>query len=304
MKKHKKKTASFLEDRSLIWSTNISESVVPISGELCRQKLFDMFIFRNSIRSGTKICCRWHKSHLDDILESLYKLRTRASSQIFETRILRPETDIMRQGLRSRIRRHNSVYKKFLEIVGNGKPTGNVWKETIAVSATIWISVDKLHHQIRLRILSCSRRRENHREPEVLEEEVPVVECLDGFARITSKEFAQLHSVKWHPPECLFYKTWREREEEDKTRKNNARSNMWHHGWNADGVNAHAATPWATMWCVHKVKVFEKSLVWVYLSTKVTQTGTCSWRFLSNRRRSSTCSVKNQKDLIVEMGNN
>ena len=32
------------------------------------------------------------------------------------------------------------------------------------------ISVEKLHHQIRLRILSCSRMSENHREPEVLEE--------------------------------------------------------------------------------------------------------------------------------------
>ena len=49
---------------------------------------------------------------------------------------------------------------------------------------------------------------EKRREPEVPEEEVPVVECLDGLARITSKEFAPIHSVKrWHPPECLFYKT-------------------------------------------------------------------------------------------------
>ena len=37
---------------------------------------------------------------------------------------------------------------------------------------------------------------ENHREPEVPEEEVPVVECLDGPARITLKELAPIHSVK------------------------------------------------------------------------------------------------------------
>ena len=37
---------------------------------------------------------------------------------------------------------------------------------------------------------------ENHREPEVPEEEVPVVECLDGFARISSKELAITHFVK------------------------------------------------------------------------------------------------------------
>ena len=34
------------------------------------------------------------------------------------------------------------------------------------------------------------------REPEVPEEKVPVVECLDGHARITSKELAPIHAVK------------------------------------------------------------------------------------------------------------
>ena len=37
---------------------------------------------------------------------------------------------------------------------------------------------------------------ENHREPEVPEARVPVVECLDGLARITSKELATTRSVK------------------------------------------------------------------------------------------------------------
>ena len=41
-----------------------------------------------------------------------------------------------------------------------------------------------------------------HREPEVLEAEAQVVEWLDCPARITS-----IHSVKWHPPECLFFKS-------------------------------------------------------------------------------------------------
>ena len=71
-----------------------------------------------------------------------------------------------------------------------------VLKETIVVSATMSISVEKLHSQIHLRILSCSRMSEKHREPEVAEEEVPVVECLDGPARITSKELAITHFVK------------------------------------------------------------------------------------------------------------
>ena len=37
---------------------------------------------------------------------------------------------------------------------------------------------------------------EKHREPEVPEETVPVVECLDGPARITLQENAPIHSVK------------------------------------------------------------------------------------------------------------
>ena len=38
--------------------------------------------------------------------------------------------------------------------------------------------------------------REKHREPEVLEEKVPVGEWVDGHARIISKELAPVHSVK------------------------------------------------------------------------------------------------------------
>ena len=52
------------------------------------------------------------------------------------------------------------------------------------------------HSQIRLRILSCGRMSENHREPELPEARVPVVECLDGLARITLEELAITHFVK------------------------------------------------------------------------------------------------------------
>ena len=100
----------------------------------------------------------------DDILEGLYKLRIRESEKLktvlelydlethqkklgpdyhrlktmvkrsieqkFEIRILGPEVEIMKGTPWSRIREQNSVYKEFLEIVGNGKPTGSVLKET------------------------------------------------------------------------------------------------------------------------------------------------------------------------------
>ena len=169
------------------------------------------------------------KIPLDDILEGLYKWRIResqklktvlelydlethqkklgpdyhglklwwreVSSQKFEIIILGAEIEIMRTSW-SRIREQNRVHKEFLEIVGNGKPTGNAWKEKMAVSTTVWISVQKW-------LLSCSRVSEMHREPEV-----PAVERLDGLARITLEELAITHFCeKWHPPGCLFYKT-------------------------------------------------------------------------------------------------
>ena len=62
----------------------------------------------------------------------------------------------------------------------------------------------KRHSRIRLRILSCSRMKEKHRVPEVREAKVRVEECLDCFAPGTcTYSFCD----KWHPPECLFYKS-------------------------------------------------------------------------------------------------
>ena len=45
-------------------------------------------------------------------------------------------------------------------------------------------------------ILSCSRMREKHREPEVPMEGVPVVESVFGLARITLEELAITHFLK------------------------------------------------------------------------------------------------------------
>ena len=114
----------------------------------------------------------------DDILEGLYKQRIReseklktvlelndleihqkkagphyrrlkndgekeVSSKIYEMRILRPEPEIMKEAPWSRIRRQNTTNKELHEIAGNGQPTGSVLKETLAVSVTISISVQK-----------------------------------------------------------------------------------------------------------------------------------------------------------------
>ena len=127
-------------------------------------------------------------------IEDNGKKKYRAEFEIWRT--LKPEMEIMTETPWSRIQGQNSVYKEFLEIVGNGKLTGSGLKETIAVSDTMRISLQNRHSRIFLRGLLRSRVWKMHREPEVPEGRVPVVECLDCRARITSKELAQLHSVK------------------------------------------------------------------------------------------------------------
>ena len=66
-------------------------------------------------------------------------------------------------------------------------------------------SVEKSHHQIRLRILSCSRMSENHREPESPRGKSP----SGGMSRWPCKDYLKgtctnSFCEKWHPPECLF----------------------------------------------------------------------------------------------------
>ena len=111
----------------------------------------------------------------DDILEGLYKLRIRESEKLktvlelynmeihqkkagpdyhrLKTMVRRSiEQDLRNENFEarngnyernawSRIRGQNSVNKEFLEIVGNGSPTGSVLEETIAVSVPILINV-------------------------------------------------------------------------------------------------------------------------------------------------------------------
>ena len=114
----------------------------------------------------------------DDILEGLYKVRIRESEKLktvlalYDLEIHQKKAGPDCHRLKTMVKRSieqdirnrnfwdqkwklckercsqesgdkNSVAKEFLEIVGNGKPTGSVPEETIAVSATISISVEK-----------------------------------------------------------------------------------------------------------------------------------------------------------------
>ena len=67
--------------------------------------------------------------HQKKLRPDYHRLKTmvkEVSSKKFEIRTLGSEMAILRRTPWSRIREQNSVYKEFLEIVGNGKAMGNV----------------------------------------------------------------------------------------------------------------------------------------------------------------------------------
>ena len=166
----------------------------------------------------------------DDILEGLYKLRIRESEQL-KTVLELYDLDIHQKKIGPDYHRLKTMVKRSIEQNIRNRNLGpemEIMKETpwsnpgtkqrgqrILGDCWQWESNGQCSRgdncsfrhdinkraksytsQIRLRILSCSRMREMRREPEVPEEEVPVVECLDGLARITSKELAPIHFVK------------------------------------------------------------------------------------------------------------
>ena len=70
------------------------------------------------------------------------------------------------------------------------------------------ISVEKLHHQIRLRILSCSRVSEKSSRTLSPRGRSPSGRtsrwsCKDFLGRTCNNSFGE----KWQPPECLYSKT-------------------------------------------------------------------------------------------------
>ena len=89
--------------------------------------------------------------------------------------------------------------KEVWEIVGNGKLMGSVRKETIAVSDTIKISVQNRHSRIFLQDLPRSRMREM-RNPSG---KMARLLCKDYLKGTCTTPFCE----KWHPLECLFYKS-------------------------------------------------------------------------------------------------
>ena len=106
-----------------------------------------------------------------------------------------------------RIQGQNSVDTEVQEIVGSGKPTGSVRKETIAVSATILIKRGKMTQPnpsrnsfMQQNERNASRTRSRGNRTSGRTSRWP---CKDYLKKTCTNSFCE----KWHPPECFFYKT-------------------------------------------------------------------------------------------------
>ena len=93
--------------------------------------------------------------------------------------------------------------KEVQEIVGSGKPTGSVRKKTISFSVTIPISVQNRHSRILFRALLRGRLRSRSPRGKSPSGKMSRLPCKDCFKGTCTNSFCE----KWHPPECLFYKS-------------------------------------------------------------------------------------------------
>ena len=166
----------------------------------------------------------------DDILERLYKLRIRESEKLktvlelydLETHQKKLEPDyhrlktMVKRSIEQEIRNKNLVsrignYERNAVVKNQGtkqcvqRILGDCWQwETNG--QCVKGNNCSFRHDMNKRgksspsnpspNSSCGRMSENHREPEVPEVKVRVVECRDGLARITLEELAITHFVK------------------------------------------------------------------------------------------------------------
>ena len=116
--------------------------------------------------------------------------------------------EIMRRTPWSRIREQNSVYKEFLEIVGNGKPTGHCvkgdncsFRHDINKRGKVTPSNPSPNSFMQQNERKSSRTRSPRgRSPSGRMSRWP---CKDYLKGTCTNSFCE----KWHPLEYLFYKT-------------------------------------------------------------------------------------------------
>ena len=123
----------------------------------------------------------------------------------YEIRILGSGMEIVRRTPWSRIREQNSVYKEFLETVGNAKPTGSVgdncsFRHDMNKRGKMTPSNPSPNSFMQQDDRKSSRTRSPRgRSPSGRMSRWP---CKDHLKGTCNNSFCE----KWHPPECLFYK--------------------------------------------------------------------------------------------------
>ena len=176
-----KKTVSFAEDGLLTCFTNTSASMKPTilskTVPTCSQSVHEMMTFRNSIRTGRrKMGPDYHR--LKTMVKRSIEQEIRNKNFGIRNGILRRTSSSRTQGTKQRAQR-------ILGDCWQWEANGQYWSGQLQFPPRCGQAWEKSHHQIRLRILSCSRMSENHRDSELPEERVLEIECLDDPAMIT-----------------------------------------------------------------------------------------------------------------------
>ena len=236
-KRPRSRTVSFEVDRLPTWSTAISGSLEPIilskTTPTCSLLFFEIMIIRNSILRGREYSSMT-KIPYDDILEGLYLLRIEESEKSkivlelydLEThhKKLGPDYHILKamvkRSIEQEIRNKNfgDQKRKFWE-ERRGQESGNktaCTKNTRRLLAMgnqramrerrqlqfpprMSISVENDTIKSVSEFFHAAERVKIIENPKAPEEQVPVVECRDGLARITLEELAITHFVKMAP---------------------------------------------------------------------------------------------------------
>ena len=204
--------------------------------------VYEMMIFRNSILSGTEFCCPRRKIPHDDILEGLYKLRIRESEKIktvlelydLEThqKKLGPDNHrlktMVKRSIEQEIRNknfgaRNGNFEKNAVVKNQGtkqrvqRILGDCWqwetngqcvkgdncsfRHDINKRGKVTPSNPSPNSFMQQNERKSSRTRSPRgRSPSSRMSRWP---CKDYFRGTCNNSFCE----KWHPPECLFYKT-------------------------------------------------------------------------------------------------
>ena len=220
-KKPKRRAVSFAEHRLLAWSRSASGSLEPMilskTTPTCSRLFFEMTIFRNSILSGTKyLLLSMTKIPHDDILEGLYKLRTRESEKL--------RTVLELYDLETHQKKIEPVYHRLKIMV----------KRSIEQDVRNWnfgIRNGNFEKKRRGQESGCSFRHDINKRGKSSPSNLPPNSFMQQDERKTSRtrsprgkspsgrmsrwpckdyfEGTCNNSVgeRWHPPECLFYKS-------------------------------------------------------------------------------------------------